>query len=130
MKYSYSLLITNCLTLASASSTLAGTVTFAPLNQNVLPGNPVTVSIMATNLGSSRIGDYDLTINFAASLLSAPIISIGTLLGGPLNAIQSTAVGSGLVEIAEVSLLNPAALTALQPATFTLATITFSSAHL
>jgi hypothetical protein len=106
---------------------LAGSIGFVPGSLIQSPGDIFMAGVQIANPGPNGVGDYDLTISFSSAVLSASIVNFGTFLGGPINSIQSSSIGLGSVEIAEVSLLSPSSLIALQPATFTLATITFKT---
>lgn len=112
--------------LATAGFALGGTIDFLPSNQIQHLGTSFTVAVQIVNPGPNGVGDYDLTIAFNAGVISASAVNFGTFLGGPANSFQSSSIGLGSAEITEVSLLSPDNLIALQPSSFTLATITFN----
>jgi hypothetical protein len=73
------------------------------------------------------VGAFDLDIGFNPALLTPTDITFGTFLGNPdlLEALVASTISTGQVNIAEVSLLPPAPLDTMQPASFPLATLTF-----
>ena len=74
------------------------------------------------------LGSWDLDLTFDASLMSLDSVSFGGFLGGPADSLQDALEnGSGSWDLAEISLLSPDELDALQPASFVLATLDFSA---
>jgi hypothetical protein len=112
--------------LSTVGINFAGIISFTPSSQTVAPGMPFSVGIQVTNPGPMGVGDFDLAITFNSAILSASVINFGTFLGGPVNSIQGSSIGPGSLELSEVSFLSSSDLIALQPSSFTLATITFS----
>jgi hypothetical protein len=115
-----------------ASPTLAITVDFVPSTQSVGVGQPVAVDVVISGLTAGAppsVGAFDLDVSFNAGILSPTGVTFGPFLGDPalLEALTSVAVTPGLVDFAEVSLLLPAELDALQPASFSLATLSFDA---
>lgn len=84
-----------------------------------------TVSLSVSLGATEQIGDYDLTVNFNPGVLQTTSVAFGSFLGGPGNSIQQSVLSTGRTELAEVSLLSPGDLAALQPTSFALGTITF-----
>jgi hypothetical protein len=85
--------------------------------------------VVVSGLGNGAppsLGSYDLDVSFDASRLTYASTDFGSLLGGPADSIQGALGGAGLVDLAEISLLLPAELDALQPDSFSIATLHFS----
>lgn len=107
-------------------------VRLAPPSTTVLPGSVVGVDVLVSDIGPPgappSIGSFDLSVAFNPSLLSLSGVSFGPYLGDPslFEALTDfLPLGPGSVSLAEVSLLSPGELDALQPAVFSLATLSF-----
>jgi hypothetical protein len=114
------------------SPTLAITVDFVPTAQSVGVGQPVTVDVVISGLTAGAppsVGAFDLDVSFNSGILSPTGVTFGPFLGDPalLEALTSVVATPGLVDFAEVSLLLPAELDALQPASFALGTLSFDT---
>jgi Cohesin domain len=111
--------------------TLAGAavIQLLPANLNVAAGDTVSIDVVISGLGSSVVGDFDVDISFDPTKLSLTSYALGSALGDVAAAdaldFSLGLVGSGLLNLAEVSLLSPAALDGLQTEPFALATILF-----
>src|SRR5215510_10175942 len=110
----------------------AASLSFTPTFQTAGVGQPVTVQVTVADLvagAAPSVGAFDLDVTFDAALLSPTGVTFGPLLGDPdaLEALTSLALSPGLIDLAEVSLLAPADLDALQPSSFTLATLSFTT---
>jgi hypothetical protein len=105
---------------------------FSPTSQPVFEGHTVDFSVVISGLnggGPPGVGSFDLTVLFDPALLFPPTATFFTFLGDPVNeAITGTVAGPGSIEVAEVSLLSPAQLFALQPASFPLFDLSFIAA--
>jgi len=106
----------------------AGAISIAllPASADVAVGGGVDVDVVVSGLGAGvppSLGSYDLDVTFDASRLTLDSLSFGALLG---DSLQSAVLGAGLVDFAELSLLLPAELDALQPASFSIATLHFT----
>ncbi len=95
-------------------------------------GDTVSVSLMVSGLGEfgpDSLGAFDIFVNYDASVLSFADYSLGNFLGD-LRGITALDVSSGdtggAVNVAEISLLLPARLHALQPGEFFLASLSFN----
>jgi hypothetical protein len=112
------------------------TVGFAPATQNVNVGVPVNVALVILGLGNGAapsLSTFDLDVTFDGNILSF----LGATFGDPVlgeqldlfgfGSLTSVAPGLGVVNLFELSLDSPADLNALQAASFTLATLTFST---
>jgi hypothetical protein len=109
----------------------AGAISIAllPALADVAVGDGLDIDVVVSGLGAGAppsLGSYDLDVSFDASRLTFDSLSFGTLLGGPVDSLQSAVAGAGLVDFAELSLLLPAELDALQPASFSIATLHFT----
>jgi hypothetical protein len=104
-------------------------LSLAPSSQTVAVGAPLTVNLNVSGLGSgTALGTYDLNLSFDSTLLSYT----GTVFGSQLDlfglgGIQFATLGSGTLNLFELSLDSVDDLNILQARQFTLATITFST---
>ena len=119
--------------LAVTSHAGAVVLSLEPSSQIAGPGDSVSLDLVISGLGNGApdsLGDFDIDISFDASALSFLGYTLGTSLGdvGLGEAFDGSFgdLGGGLVNLAEVSLLFPFELDALQADTFTLATLDFS----
>ena len=101
----------------------------APANQTVPLGTPVGFDINISGLGSgTALGTYDINFGFDPALFSYSGIAFGDQLDlFGLGDIQSTTLGSGTIEVFELSLESIADLNSLQAPFFRLATLTFDT---
>ncbi len=121
---------TVCQLLLVAGGANALSLTIEPPTQTAPLAAIVSVDLVIGGLtagGPSSLGTFDLDIGFDDTVLTFQGATFGGFLGTP--GVQTTN-GSGLlaadlVDAFEVSLLTPAGLDALQPASFTLATLFF-----
>jgi PEP-CTERM motif len=118
--------------LLRATPILAISLDFVPVSQTVGLGQSVTVDVVISNLGAGiplSVGAFDLDVNFDLTILSPTDVTFGPFLGdpGPFEALTSFTFSPGVADFAEVSLLSVPALDALQPASFTLATLSFDT---
>jgi hypothetical protein len=113
--------------MSLASSAWAITVDLVPPAATVNVGQPLSVDIVASLGLDEIVAAYDFNISFDQSILSPTNVTFGSLLGGDPT-FQGFTVSSGLLDVAEVSLLFDADLTTLQqpPSRFTLATVSFT----
>ncbi len=107
-----------------------------PINIEVVPSTPAptvgetfTADVVVSGLGNfsaSSLGAFDLNFAFNTSMVSFVGVTFGTLLGDPLaaEAITGFIPTAGNLNAFNVSLLTQAQLDALQPASFTLFTVT------
>lgn len=89
--------------------------------------NVVVLGLVPQGSPRSEVGAFDLDLTFNSGAISLASVAFGVLLGNPTSgeALTDVVPGSGIVNFAEVSLLPSATLDALQPDTFTLATLSF-----
>ena len=86
------------------------------------------VDLVVSGLGGATLGAFDVGIGFDPSFLGFTGASFGALLGAvPAEAIAGATPATGLVDLAEISLLDSTALDSLQTSdSFTLATLSFN----
>lgn len=121
-----------CCCALAVSPALAVSLDFSIATPTVQLGQQATVDVVISGLGSGippSIGCFDMDVSFDPSVLSVADVSFGPYLGSESGgeALSMSAPGSGVVQLASVSLLPNPDLDALQPASFTLATLTFST---
>jgi hypothetical protein len=136
MKKILLLVVMICSLTLAAGSAGATTLSLLPASQDVWVGNSFSVDLVVGDLGdftAPSLGGFLVGIGFDSNILSFTDVSFGSYLGDPLlDAITSVIVSSGSVELDETSLLGlfdldpAAALDALQPDTFILATLNFT----
>ncbi len=112
------------------ASTLSWTL--IPPTLHVQAGELVNVSVMINGKPVGRppsIGAFDFDVSFDPVFLSPTGVQFGSFLGNPRTgeALISFAFSPGVVDFAEVSLLAPAQLDALQPPVFALASLSFNA---
>src|SRR5215470_13097156 len=119
-----------CLKAAPAfATTIALVPGFATFNS----GDTVSVDAVISGLGGGvppSVGAFDLSVGFDRRLLVPIDVSFGSFLGDPSAFEALTDVDfttPGIANFAEVSLLFPSELDALQPSSFTLATVLFAA---
>lgn len=97
---------------------------------SVTAGASVDVGVVIGALSHPpSVGAFDLSVGFDPALLFPSAVSFGPFLGDPLafEAVTDADLSiPGVVEFAELSLLSPSELDALQPSSFTLATLSFT----
>jgi hypothetical protein len=115
-----------------ATSAQAATLTFVPSAQTVVGAGPVTVDLFISGLGLGSppsVGAFDLDVSFDPTILSPTNVVFSSFLGDPGSgeALTTFSFVSGAVDLAALSLLLPGALDLLQPSSFRLATLSFST---
>ena len=131
--------------LASAPAS-AVTIGLAPAAQTVSVGDPVTLDLVIAGLGPppgpASLSGFDVDVTFIPAVLTFSSVAFGPFLGVTFSLfpgcilagddaciVAEGLTGPGVLDVAELSLLFPGALLdALQPAAFTLATLTFTAA--
>ncbi|CAG0972652.1 hypothetical protein GEOBC_01363 [Geobacteraceae bacterium] len=101
---------------------------FVPSQQTVDVGQSLSVDLLISGLGSS-VGSFDLDVSFDPAVLFPTGVAFGPFLGDPAlgEALTDFIFLGGVVDLAEVSLLTSSELDALQPDSFTLATLFFDA---
>jgi hypothetical protein len=107
----------------------AATIALSPATLAPASGSTFSLDVVVSGLGAGvapSLGAFDLNVAYDPAKLTFSGASFGPLLGTPPSeAITDVLPGAGSVNLAEVSLLSPAALDGLQPASFTVATLQF-----
>jgi hypothetical protein len=116
----------------SLSPAIGATIALAPSASVVMLGESFDLDVVISGLGAgapSSVSAFDLTLSFAPAILSVDGVSFGLSLGNPalFEALTGFTISPGSVNLAEVSLLSAADLDVLQPASFTLATLSFEA---
>jgi len=113
-------------------SASAATISLAPSSASVLIGDAFTLDIVISDLGGEIVSAYDLDVLYDSTALIATGVSFGPLLGDEslfevLNAYDLST--SGIVDLAQLSLLSDAELQTLQgpSGSFVLATLAFTA---
>lgn len=122
--------LAGCLTWASFASAAPVLVDLSPSSLTVMPGDLVTVDLVISGLDRPpSAGAFDLDVAFDPSLLAPTAVAFGLVLGDPAagEALTDFQFQPGIVNMAEVSLLAPVELDALQPESFTLASMSFTA---
>src|SRR5262249_5660910 len=117
------------------TQTLAISLDFGPAAQTVTLGTTVDVAVVIAGPGAGgppSLGAFDLDVSFDPSVLSPVGVPFGPCRGDPglLEAEAGSTLLPGVVDFFAVSLLAAADLDALQPASFTLATLSFGATGL
>ncbi|MGH7392263.1 MAG: hypothetical protein ACREM3_22815 [Candidatus Rokuibacteriota bacterium] len=118
--------------LLEVTPALAVSLGFVPASQTAGVGESVSVDVVVSDLGAGSapsLGAFDLDVSFDPLILAPTSVTFGPFLGdeGLVEALTSFTLLPGVVDLAEVSFLLPAELDALQPASFTLATLFFDT---
>jgi hypothetical protein len=115
----------------TASQAHAISLTFQPLNSTVTNGDTIDVDVIVSGLiaADEIVSTYDLFVAYDASILNASSVSFGPYLDDFLfPSIQfQDASDPGLINFGEISFLFDDELAAIQPDSFTLATLTFDT---
>lgn len=125
-----SVLLTTCCLLALNAQ--AATIDLVPSQSQITTGDTVSLQVNINNLGdamSPSLGDYDVNLNYDASLLSFAAINWGTQLDlsgfGSLRNLDTNAVG--VLNAFEISFDDAQLLNNMQAGSFTLFTLVFNS---
>jgi hypothetical protein len=117
------------LLLASALDARAAGISLVPATASPSVGSSFALDLVISGLGAGAppsLGAFDVVVAYDAGAITFSGATFGTLLGSvPGEASTDVVPVSGSAELAQVSLLAPAALDGLQPASFTLATLSF-----
>jgi len=104
-------------------------LSFIPSVQSAQIGQSVTVDIFLAGLTPPpAVGAFDIGVSFDGAILSPTAFTFSAFLGRPdaFEVLTSLAFMPGLVDFAAVSLLPSAELDPLQPASFSLGTLSFA----
>lgn len=124
-------LLTALAALLMVTSSMAISIGFAPMSQDVFLGDSLNVDVVVSGLHSVTpneiVSAFDLFVNYDAAVISATAVTFGSYLGG-LSFLQGHDVSTpGVVNFAELSLLPDFLLDLNQPDSFTLATLSFDT---
>jgi hypothetical protein len=123
-------------TAFTATIAQAVSLSLIPSLQSVAVGDTITIKVQVSGIKSLQapaLSAFDLGVDFDPLLLAfkSPVRfgdpSRGDLLDLSNQAIRDESATDGLVSFAEVSFDDPATLEAVQPDTFILASLSFSS---
>ncbi len=104
----------------------AASITLSPATPAPPSGSTFSLDVVVSGLGAGvapSLGAFDLVVAYDPVQLTFSGATFGTLLGA--SGITDLVQSAGSVNLAQVSLLLPAELDALQPASFTVATLQF-----
>ena len=103
-------------------------------SETISASGVATVALDISGLipGTTALSTFDVNVGFNSSVVNFASAAYGDpILGDQLNfnglAFQATAPGVGTTELFELSLDDPSTLLSSQPASFTLATLTFDA---
>jgi len=116
--------------LALCSACGAASVQVTPSLQTVASGSVASIDLQLSGLvAGTAVGTFDVFVDFEPAVLHY----LGTSFGSGLDVLglgdiqQAVAVAPGRVQVFEVSLDSQADLLAMQPSSFRLATLSFST---
>jgi len=117
--------------LFGSSQVSAISINFEPLTTTANVGDTVDVNVVVSGLldANEIVSAYDLFIGYDASVLTASSVTFGPYLDDFIYpSIQfDEVVSPGLLEFGEISFLFDYELEAIQPDSFTLATLSFDA---
>jgi hypothetical protein len=112
-----------------AGNVQAATMTLSPAKANAGIGGTTDLELHILDLGDGSapsLGFFKLDIGFDPTVVGFQAVTYSDLLGDvDLDTTTSTRIGTGTIQIDNISLLDAAMLDALQPADFLLATLRF-----
>lgn len=120
------------LIIAGSEPGFAVTLLLQPSSPNITIGSTTTVDLNISDLGGfapPSLGAFFTEITFDNSVLSFDSVIYGALLGDPSDPLETnivTNLGSNTVSLDEFSFLFDFELDAIQPDSFTLATLSFT----
>lgn len=122
--------------LLTTTAAHAITLGLAPVSQTVAVGTQLDVALQISGLGEGAapsLSTFDVDVTFSGSLLSFASAAFGDPGSGDqldlsgLGSVTAVSPAPSAVNLFELSLDLPADLVALQAASFTLATLTFTA---
>ncbi len=107
-------------------------ISLEPVIPTVTAGDSLDVAVVISGLsagGPPSIGGFDIEVSFDDTIVTPVAVVFGPFLGDPLlfEAFTDAVFLADIVKLAEVSLLSPTGLDALQPGSFVLATLSFDA---
>ena len=127
-KYFVAAAVVACV-VALPATAFASTISFSPSFQVIGLAGTASVDIVISGLAANEaVGSFDLDITYLSSVVGFMGYTLGTGLGTGAD-LMDLSLGDlgGVIDIAAVSLLDPAALKPLQGSSFVLGTLTFSA---
>ncbi|MDA8140843.1 MAG: cohesin domain-containing protein [Desulfobacteraceae bacterium] len=130
MAWSFSLFV--LVWLGIASTAMAISIGFSPSSQAVEIGDSLTVDVIISGLSAADeiVSAYDLDVSYDAALLLATGVTFGPYLDDllfPGFAFQEAILASGLIDLAELSILSDDELALQQGDSLVLATLHFNA---
>ena len=132
MKRLYILLMLLSFTCLIAGNTFAVTLSYEPSAQSISLGDPASIDLNISGLGdfaAPSLGAFLVEVTFDDSVLAFNSVTYGPFLGDPLDPLETdimTTAAPGMVSLDEFSFLFDFELDALQPDSFTLASLSFT----
>ncbi len=114
----------------STTASQAIMIGFDPMVQDVMLGDPFNVDVNIAGLGTfspPSLGAFDIDFTYDPAILGFNSVVFGNQLDQLFGSIQFTTPGFGTLNLFEVSFDPPFILDALQPDSFTLASLTFDT---
>lgn len=111
----------------------AVTLSLLPTTQTAGPGDTISLDLTIAGLGDfapDSLGAFDVDILYDTTALTFDNYTLGSFLGDEFSGeVLDLSLGDlgGFINVAELSLLLPSELDAIQPDTFTLATLDFTN---
>jgi hypothetical protein len=110
----------------------AATLALVPSPVDVAVGGGFDLELVVGGLGDGvapSVGGFDVALSFDPDLLSLDSVEVGLLLGdeSAFESFSDIVFGTGSVGIAQTSFLDALTLDGSQPASFTLATLSFTA---
>lgn len=115
-----------------ASSSASAAIVFDPASKDVTVGDSFSIDVVISGLGAGiapSVGGFDLSVGYDPGIVTPTGVVFGPFLGDPLLFEALTGFGGapGSLDFFEISLLPFFDLDALQPDSFTLATLLFDA---
>lgn len=116
-----------CFIFAQSASAIS--IDFDPSVDSGFVGDTINVDVVVSGLTAANeiVSAYDLVVGFDSGILGLTTVSFGTSLDGLFfPSFKSTLeLGSGIIEVQELSLASDSELALIQADSFTLFTMTF-----
>jgi len=113
----------------SAGPATAISLTFAPSDQTIGPGQQATVDVLVSDPAGELVAAYDFFVDYDPAVIELDSVTFGVGLGGPADSFQDVVVDPlGQVNVSELSVLSD--LSSLQDGTsdLLLFSVTFNPA--
>ena len=114
-----------------ATADAAPIVSFNPSFQQIgLPGSAMVEVVISNLLPGEAVGSFDLDVSYVPGVVGLSVYAMGSGLGTGVDVLDlSLGAAGGVIDLAQVSLLDPAALKPLQGGSFVLATLFFDAVN-